>query len=133
MLAFRPAWHLCEIPFVNHIGVKGDSGNIEYMHSNYVWCEVSYNDDVDYQDAANLKGTINGKLVQSRAFLDYVPENGYYRYKTSPNQLCDWIMAGEIFIHKVLSDEEVRSILEDSGYNYMNRKDGDIDLAEYGF
>ena len=29
LLAFRPAWHLCDIPLAVHIGVKGDSGNIE--------------------------------------------------------------------------------------------------------
>lgn len=133
LLAFRPAWHLCEIPLVTHIGIKGDDGNIEYMHPDYVWCEVSYNDDINYQDAAIQRGTINGKFVANRAFLDYIPANGFYRYRTSPNQLNDWIMAGEIYIHKVLSDEEVRGIIKNIGYNPMNRKDGDIDLSEYGF
>ena len=87
LLAFRPAWHLCDIPLAIHIGVKGDSGNIEYMNHEHVWCEVSYKDDVDYQTLANERGMINGKFVPKKAYLDYVPVNGFYKYKTSPNQL----------------------------------------------
>ena len=116
-----------------HIGVKGDSGNIEYMNHEHVWCEVSYKDDVDYQTLANERGMINGKFVPKKAYLDYVPVNGFYKYKTSPNQLGEWIMAGEIFIHKVMTDEEVRNVLIENGYTPMPRKNGDIDLSEYGF
>ena len=42
-------------------------------------------------------------------------------------------MAGEIFIHKVMTDEEVRNVLIENGYIPMPRKDGDIDLSKYGF
>mgnify|MGYP006978111642 CR=1 FL=1 len=45
----------------------------------------------------------------------------------------EWIMAGEIFIHKVMTDEEVRNVLIENGYIPMPRKDGDIDLSKYGF
>lgn len=103
------------------------------MNPEYVWCEVSYKDEVDYQPLANERGMINGKFVPKKAYLDYVPVNGCYKYKTSPNQLGEWIMAGEIFIHKVMTDEEVRSVLIENGYVPMPRKDGDIDLSEYGF
>ena len=89
LLAFRPAWHLCDIPLAVHIGVKGDSGNIEYMNPEHVWCEVSYKDDVDYQMLANERGMINGKFVPKKAYLDYLPVNVFYKYKTSPNQLGD--------------------------------------------
>ena len=40
-------------------------------------------------------------------------------------------MAGEIFVHKVMTDEEVRRVLIEKGYTPMPRKDGDIDLSEY--
>lgn len=133
LLAFRPAWHLCDIPLAVHIGVKGNNGNIEYMNPEHVWCEVSYKDDVDYQTLANECGMINGKFIPKKAYLDYVPVNGFYKYKTSPNQLGEWIMAGEIFIHKVMTDEEVRNVLIENGYTPMPRKDGDIDLSKYGF
>ena len=103
------------------------------MNPEHVWCEVSYKDDVDYQMLANERGMINGKFVPKKAYLDYVPVNGFYKYKTSPNQLREWIMAGEIFIHKVMTDEEVRNILIENGYTPMPRKYGDIDLNKYGF
>ena len=133
LLAFRPAWHLTEIPLAVHIGVKGKSGSIEYMNPEHVWCEVSYKDDVDYQPLANERGVINGKFSPKKAYLDYVPVNGCYKYKTNPNQLGEWFMAGEIFVHKVMTDEEVRNVLLEKGYTPMPRKDGDIDLSEYGF
>lgn len=132
-LAFRPAWHLSDIPLAVHIGVKDDNGNVKYMNPEHVWCEVSYKDSVNYQEAANEKGKKNGKFSSRDAFLDYVPVNGFYKYKTSPNQLGEWIMAGEILVHRVLSDEEVREILIQKGYSPMMRKEGDINLKEYGF
>ena len=133
LLAYRPCYHCSDIPLAVHIGVKGESGSIEYMNPEHVWCEVSYKDDVDYQPLANERGMINGKFSPKKAYLDYVPTNGCYKYKTSPNQLGEWIMAGEIFVHKVLTDGEVRDILTEKGYTPMPRKDGDIDLSEYGF
>ena len=75
----------------------------------------------------------NGEFVQKKVYLDYVQVNGCYNYKRTTNQLGEWIMAGEIFIHKVLTDEEIRKILNDKGYAPMPRKDGDIDLSKYGF
>ena len=39
-LAYRPGWHLGDIPLATHIGVKGDSGKIEFMNPDHVWAEV---------------------------------------------------------------------------------------------
>lgn len=130
-LAFRPAWHSSDIPLATHIGVKGDSGKIEYMNDNHVWCEVFYNDDINYQDKANENGYINGKFIPKKAYIDYIPKHGFYRYKTNPNQLGDWILHGEIFINRVLTDVEVREILQEKGYQPMFRKNGDINLSDY--
>ena len=47
-LAFRPGWHLSEIPLAIHIGIKED-GVIKYMHVDEVWCECEYSDAIDYQ------------------------------------------------------------------------------------
>lgn len=132
-LAFRPAWHLTEIPLATHIGIKGKSGKIEYMNPEYVWCEVEYKDEIDYQPIANQKGTINGKFVSKKAYLDYVPVNGFYKYKTNPNMFGEWILAGDMKINKVLSDKEVNDILTSNGYTPMPRYGGDINLNEYGF
>lgn len=130
-LAFRPGWHLSDIPLAIHIGVKGDSGKIEYMNSQYVWCECEYDDTVDYQQIANERGTKNGKIVHKNAFIDYVPKNGFYRYKTSPKMLGTWIIAGNIKILRVLDDAEVAQILKEKGYEPMPREGGPIDLKYY--
>lgn len=133
LLCYRPAYHLTNIPFVTHIGVKGNSGKIEYMHPEFVWCEVFYKDNINYQSLANEKGMINDKFMPKKAYLDYVPKNGFYKYKTSPNQFEEWIMAGEIFINKILTDKEVGEILLDKGISPMPRQNGDINLEKYGF
>ena len=132
-LAFRPGWHLSDIPLAIHIGVKGESGEIEYMNSQYVWCECEYDDSKNYQDIANERGTKNGKFVAKNAFLDYIPLNGFYRYKTSPKMLGNWIISGNIKVIRVLSDEEVKNILLEKGYKPMPRDGGCINLADYGF
>lgn len=132
-LAFRPGWHLSDIPLAIHIGEKGESGRIEFIHKDHVWCECEYDDSIDYQDEANKNGTRNGKLYERDAFLRKVPVDGYYRYKTSPNMLGSWIIAGNIIVNKILSDEEVENILKEKGYTPMKRKNGPINLKEYGF
>lgn len=132
-LCFRPGWHLSDIPLATHIGVKGESGEIEFMHPEYVWCECEYDDTINYQDIANKNGTKNGKIIPKYAYLKEVPKNGFYRYKTSPNMLGDWIISGNIKVLRVLSDDEVTKILEENGYKSMPRSGGKICLSDYGF
>ena len=56
-LAFRPGYHLnADMPYVTHIGIKGNSGKIEYLNPDHVWCEVEYSDEINYQDEANRNG-----------------------------------------------------------------------------
>jgi len=121
-LCFRPGFHLSDIPLAIHIGVKGESGDIEFMHKDHVWCECEYDDKYNYQSIANNNGTKNGKLSPKYAYLDYIPKNGYYRYKTSPNMLGEWIIAGNIKVLRILSDEEVAEILVNKGYTPMLRE-----------
>lgn len=132
-LCFRPGFHLSDIPLAVHIGVKGKSGKIEYINRDYVWCLCEYCDTIKYQDIANENGTVNGKLVPKYAYLKTIPENGYYRYKTSPNMLGEWIIAGEIKVIQVLSDEEVETILKEKGYEPMPREGGKMELSDFGF
>lgn len=132
-LCFRPGWHLSDIPLAIHIGIKDSSGKIVAMNSKHVWCECEYDDTINYQQEANLNGTKNGKIVPKFAYLRKVPKNGYYRYKTNPNMLGEWIIAGNIKILKVLSDKEVADILTKNGYEVMPRDGGEINLLDYGF
>lgn len=133
LLCYRPAWHLTDLPIATHIGVKGSSGKIEYMKPNTVWCECEYSDAVNYQNEANNRGMRKGKLVPKLAYLDFVPVNGFYKYKTSPNMRGEWILAGEIKINKVLTDKEVEQILINNGIVPMPRYNGELKIKEYGF
>ena len=133
-LCFRPGWHLSDIPYAPHIGKKGDSGNIEYMNENYVWCACVYSDNNNYQDVVNRIGlNKKGVIIPKNAYLKSIPFNGYYRYKTNPNMYEDWIIAGSIKVLRVLSDEEVNDILTKNKIKPMPRHGGRLDLNEFGF
>ena len=120
-LAFRPGFHLSDIPLAIHIGKKVD-GVIKYMHDDNVWCECEYDDTINYQDEADGNGMINGKFNPQRAFLKHIPEDGYYRFKTNPTMLGTWIITGRIKILRILTDEEVAEICRRNGYEPMGRE-----------
>lgn len=132
-LALRPGWHCSDIPLAIHIGVRDENGNIIKMNSQHVWCEVEYNNNNNYQEQVNKIGTIKDKFVPKKAYFKHVPKDGYYRYKTNPNMLGEWIISSDIKIIKILSDEEVNQILIKKGYTPMERDGGQINLKEYGF
>lgn len=122
-LAFRPGWHLnADMPYVTHIGIKGSSGKIEYLNPNHIWCEVEYSDEINYQDKANLNGmNKKGIVVPKNAYLTFVPNNGFYRYKTNPNMFGEWIIAGAIKVNRIISDEEVKAICNQYGIEPLPR------------
>lgn len=130
-LCYRPAWHLSDYPLATHIGVKGTSGRIEMMKPDTVWCICEYSDQISYQAEADRNGFVNGKFVPKCAYIKYVPTHGYYRYKTNPNMFGTWILAGEIKVVKVLTDEEVAQILQANNLPVMPRKGGSIKLEDY--
>ena len=74
-----------------------------------------------------------GVLVPKKAYLQHIPVDGYYRYKTSPLMFRNWVIAGSIRILRVLTDQEVDLILMEEGLSPMPRQGGPIDLAAYGF
>ena len=129
-LAFRPGWHLSDIPLAIHIGIKED-GQIKYMHDDEVWCECVYVDCFDYQEEANQNGWKDGRFDERRAMLTRVPKQGFYRYKTSPQMLGKWIIAGSIRVLRVLSDEEVEKICAAAGYQALPRRTP-FNAAAYG-
>ena len=129
-LAFRPGWHLSDIPLAIHIGIK-ENGKIKYMHDDEVWCECVYVDCYDYQEEADQNGWKDGHFDERKAMLTRVPEHGFYRYKTSPQMLGKWIITGSIRVLRVLSDEEVEKICAAAGYRALPRKTP-FNAAEYG-
>lgn len=116
-LQFRPGWHLSEIPLAVHIGIRED-GVIKYMHDDEVWCECEYSDEINYQSEVEKNGR------GYRAMMDRIPVRGYYRFKTSPQMLGKWIIAGSMRINRILSDEEAAAIVRKAGYEPLPRSPG---------
>lgn len=129
-LAFRPGWHLSDIPLAIHIGIK-ENGKIKYMHDDEVWCKCVYVDCIDYQEEADRNGWKDGRFDEKKAMLTKVPKDGFYRYKTSPQMLGKWIITGSIRVLCVLSDEEVEKICAAAGYKALPRR-SPFNATEYG-
>ena len=122
-LAYRPGWHCSERPIATHIGEKENPKDKlpSYRAKDQVWCEVEIDDSIDYQPLADKAGiSIRDKQ------LKYVPKNGYYKYKTNPNMFGTWIIAGNIKVNRILTDEEVVEINKSFGDNMQDlpRKEG---------
>ena len=131
-LKFRPGWHINDkVPFVSHIGIK-EKGKISYMRNDTVWCKVLYKTDINYQFDAYQKGYINGKLNVCKACLDYIPENGFYKYKTNPLMQGEWIISGRMMVIRVLSDNEVFEICKKNNIISLPRKNK-FDYSKFGF
>lgn len=132
-LCFRPGFHLSDLPYASHIGRKGDSGEIEFMNENHVWCECEYAADIDYQPLVNENGkNKHGIIIPKNAYMKEIPVNGYYRYKTNPNMYGDWIITGAMKLIRIISDKEVAEILINNGIKPMPRYGGEMNLEKYG-
>lgn len=127
-LAYRPGWHLGEIPYAIQFNRMDENGNKELFPANFVWAEVEYADDVNYQDEAMSYGmNANGKFQHSLAGLPRVPQNGSYRYRTNPNPETDpWIITGAMRVNRLLTPSEVDDIVEKAGKEPQRRQDGAV-------
>lgn len=135
-LAFRPGWHLGDLPRASQFDrVNPETGKKELFPENFVWAEVEYAKDVDYQEEAMSYGyTDNGKFRHAYAGLPRLPENGYYRYRTNPKpDTVPWIITGAMKVNRLLSDAEVNQILEKNGVAPVHRQGGDVGLDKFGF
>ena len=132
-LAYRPGWHLGEIPYALQFNRKNpETGERELFPANFVWAEVEYANDVDYQDEAMSYGyNANGKFQHSYAGLPRVPENGAYRYRTNPNPETDpWIITGAMKVNRLLTPSEVDDMVRAAGREPQPRQEGAITDAE---
>lgn len=112
-LAFRPGWHMCDIPNSPWIGTKQPDGTLA-RREDAVWVEVEYSADVNYQEEARDNGWEAGRWANVRACLKYIPVDGYYRYKTNSKGEV-MIIAGAIKVLRILSDAEVEDICKANG------------------
>lgn len=127
-LAYRPGWHLGEIPYALQFNRMDEYGNKELFPANFVWAEVEYADDVDYQEEAMSYGmNANGKFQHSLAGLPRVPQNGSYRYRTNPNPETDpWIITGAMRVNRLLTPTEVDEMVEKAGREPQRRQEGAV-------
>lgn len=117
-LAYRPGWHLGEIPYALQFNRRDPkTGERDLFPSDFVWAEVEYAADYDYQEEAMSHGVNpSGKFQHSLAGLPRIPKNGFYRYRTNPNPQTDpWIITGAMKVRRVLSKEEVDDIVRKAG------------------
>ena len=137
-LAYRPGWHLGEIPYAlqfnrgpkvdNPLGITGKNGKVikvgKYFPANFVWAEVEYAKDVDYQDEAMSYGYNEaGNFQHSLAGLPKVPEDGSYTYRTNANPATDpWIITGAMKVNRILTDSEVDELVRQAGREPQERE-----------
>lgn len=128
-LAYRPGWHLGEIPYALQFNrMNPETGQRELFPANFVWAEVEYANDVDYQEEAMSYGMKpNGKFQHSLAGLPRLPENGSYRYRTNPDPNTDpWVITGAMKVNRILKLSEVDAMVEAAGREPQQRQAGAI-------
>ena len=127
-LAYRPGWHLGKIPYALQFNRNDKNGERTLFPANFVWAEVEYANDVDYQDEAMSYGyNQNGKFQHSYAGLPRVPINGAYTYRTNPNPETDpWIITGAMRVKRLLTPTEVDEIVKAAGREPQRRQEGAI-------
>ena len=127
-LAYRPGWHLGTIPYALQFNRKDENGERTLFPNNFVWAEVEYANDKDYQQEAHDEGVnANGKYQHSLAGLKRVPVDGSYKYRTNPDPNTDeWIITGAMRVNKILSREEVDELVRKAGREPQKVQDGDV-------
>ena len=131
-LAYRPGWHLGTIPYALQFNRKDANGEKTLFPANFVWAEVEYANDIDYQQEATEAGTNeNGKYQHSLAGLKEVPVNGSYIYRTNPNPETDpWIITGAMKVNRILKPSEVDTMVREAGREPQQRQEGAVTDAD---
>ena len=142
-LYLRPGWHLGDYPLGTQFDkkIKDDSGT-PYMQDDMVWalCEISA--DTDYQDEADMMGLVDpvsGRYDDMQASPQFLPENGYYKYKTNKvaKDSVPWYITDKMRVVQLINDDEMNDILDGMLGTHRNRAGGvpmsDEMLASYGF
>ena len=126
-LAYRPGWHLGVIPYALQFNRKDTEGNKTLFPKNFVFAEVEYAADKDYQDEAHAEGiNANGKYQHSLAGLKHLPTDGYYMYRTNPNPETDpWVITGAMKVNRLLTRAEQAELVRKAGREPQKIQDGD--------
>lgn len=127
-LAYRPGWHLGVVPYAIQFNRKDAEGNKTLFPKNFVFAEVEYAADVDYQEEARQEGiNPSGKYQHSLAGLKHLPTDGYYMYRTNPNPETDpWVITGAMKVNRILTRVEQADLVSKSGREPQQIQEGDI-------
>ena len=126
-LAYRPGWHLGVIPYALQFNRKDADGNKTLFPKNFVFAEVEYAADKDYQGEAHAEGiNANGKYQHSLAGLKHLPTDGYYMYRTNPNPETDpWVITGAMKVNRLLTRAEQAELVRKAGREPQKIQDED--------
>jgi site-specific DNA-cytosine methylase len=127
-LAYRPGWHLGVVPYAIQFNRKDADGNKTLFPKNFVFAEVEYAADVDYQEEARQEGiNPSGKYQHSLAGLKHLPTDGYYMYRTNPNSETDpWVITGAMKVNRILTRAEQADLVSKAGREPQQIQEGDI-------
>lgn len=127
-LAYRPGWHLGTVPYAIQFNRKDAEGNRTLFPKNFVFAEVEYAADVDYQEEARQEGiNPSGKYQHSLAGLKHLPADGYYMYRTNPNPETDpWVITGAMKVNRILTRAEQAELVKNAGREPQQIQEGDI-------
>lgn len=127
-LAYRPGWHLGVVPYAIQFNRKDADGNKTLFPKNFVFAEVEYAADVDYQEEARQEGiNSSGKYQHSLAGLKHLPTDGFYMYRTNPNPETDpWVITGAMKVNRILTRAEQADLVSKAGREPQQIKEGDI-------
>ena len=109
--AVRPGFHIGEgIPSAPWL--MSVDGTYKSQRSKYwkrVWAEVEYVAEHDYTTEVEL-------FLPKKCFETTTPKNGFYRFREAGvNRI--WIIADQMKINRILSEEERQTILANIGYD----------------
>lgn len=127
-LAYRPGWHLGVVPYAIQFNRKDAEGNKTLFPKNFVFAEVEYAADVDYQEEARQEGiNPSGKYQHSLAGLKHLPTDGFYMYRTNPNPETDpWVITGAMKVNRILTRAEQAELVKNAGREPQQIQEGDI-------
>ena len=134
-LAYRPGWHLGELPEAKQFYTKDKVTGEKKQKKNFVWAECEIAADFNYQEEAMSYGyNKNGKFQHSLAGLPKIPKDGYYTYRTNPDPTTQpWYITGSMKVNRILTDRETNAILRSHGIEPMKRDGGELNLKALGF
>ncbi len=107
-LTYRPGLHALWKPDSKHIQMEGKvrtkvGNRVRLVKAPRVWARVELSADVNWQKLAETTRTKDIRAM--------IPRGGYYLWKRPPREGGMWYIAGEMKVHKVLSDAEVNDIM----------------------